>query len=387
MQYLFIDYAELPVSPHTGIDLAIRSWYEISPDTRIVVLWGAHVEDAASWGKHKMFTGIEYRAYAKDFDALKIIEKYGSDALVVSLNRHELTLYQKPIQVMDSNTFVQLMCDEPALFECHRCGRQCPSPAYSWESVNPDDDRDEQPVCAACTLGTGENHELSTERLLQMIEAGLAPVIDPEAKAALNSLRWKLAMSSDDVNVRLVVARHRDRADVGLKKCGKTTENNPLTIRQWFEHHSEELADAEVYAQVIISKLKFIEGRLFEMKREERCLTPNGELAINMMLGFLGVEESEPESIQNLRSDPIAFTAWEESERQKNRFPTHSDKCAVCGDGLHPRTVYVMGGHEPHEFVAMANCKRHGLEFHVTCEECHQVSDVNKMNAAEKAGE
>jgi hypothetical protein len=55
-----------------------------------------------------------------------------------------------------------------------------------------------------------------------------------------------------DKNVTAVVERMLQRADVGLRKYGVTTERTDLSTVQWLTHLQEELMDSIIY----IEKLK-----------------------------------------------------------------------------------------------------------------------------------
>ncbi len=45
------------------------------------------------------------------------------------------------------------------------------------------------------------------------------------------------------------------RQAAGIRKYGMTVSQNPLTLRQWHQHHLEELLDAAVYTMRIIEQL------------------------------------------------------------------------------------------------------------------------------------
>jgi hypothetical protein len=45
------------------------------------------------------------------------------------------------------------------------------------------------------------------------------------------------------------------RAAVGLKKYGISVADNPLTQRQWLQHHYEELLDAAVYVRRLMQEM------------------------------------------------------------------------------------------------------------------------------------
>lgn len=59
-----------------------------------------------------------------------------------------------------------------------------------------------------------------------------------------------------DKNVEAVVERILQRADIGLRKYGVTTERTDLTREQWLTHLQEELLDAVIYAEKLKQMLK-----------------------------------------------------------------------------------------------------------------------------------
>lgn len=58
-----------------------------------------------------------------------------------------------------------------------------------------------------------------------------------------------------DKNVDAVRQKLKDRAEVGLRKYGVTTERTDLTTRQWLVHAQEEAMDLAVYLQTLLDKL------------------------------------------------------------------------------------------------------------------------------------
>jgi len=58
-----------------------------------------------------------------------------------------------------------------------------------------------------------------------------------------------------DSNVTAVANKMFERADIGLKKYGVTTERKDLTHKQWLIHAQEEAMDLAIYLQRIISDL------------------------------------------------------------------------------------------------------------------------------------
>jgi hypothetical protein len=57
-----------------------------------------------------------------------------------------------------------------------------------------------------------------------------------------------------DKNVEAIVTKHRQRAAVGLKKYGVTTERTDLTISQWLQHAQDEAMDLAIYLQRLIGE-------------------------------------------------------------------------------------------------------------------------------------
>lgn len=51
------------------------------------------------------------------------------------------------------------------------------------------------------------------------------------------------------------------RQQLGLQKYGTTVEANPLALRQWLQHHYEELLDAAIYARRCIEDIDSMLGR------------------------------------------------------------------------------------------------------------------------------
>ena len=49
----------------------------------------------------------------------------------------------------------------------------------------------------------------------------------------------------------LIAARQR----LGVAKYGMTVAGNPLSLRQWHQHHLEELLDAAIYVKRIIEEM------------------------------------------------------------------------------------------------------------------------------------
>lgn len=63
------------------------------------------------------------------------------------------------------------------------------------------------------------------------------------------------ASKSPDSNVEKNRELLLQRSIVGLAKYGVTTDNNPLSLRDWLQHALEETLDLANYLQAAISKL------------------------------------------------------------------------------------------------------------------------------------
>ncbi|WPH64643.1 hypothetical protein vBPA16c_044 [Pseudomonas phage vB_PaeS_PA16c] len=64
-----------------------------------------------------------------------------------------------------------------------------------------------------------------------------------------------MAETSPDKNVEKNRELLLRRSIVGLAKYGVTTDNNPLSLRDWLQHALEETLDLANYLQAAISKL------------------------------------------------------------------------------------------------------------------------------------
>ena len=62
-------------------------------------------------------------------------------------------------------------------------------------------------------------------------------------------------MDRADKHVEAVIAKHRHRAEHGLRKYGVTTERQDLGDLQWLTHLQEELMDGAIYIEVIKCQL------------------------------------------------------------------------------------------------------------------------------------
>lgn len=62
----------------------------------------------------------------------------------------------------------------------------------------------------------------------------------------------ELEITGTEARVCMMIAQ---RQKLGLAKYKISVEDNPLTLRQWHQHHLEELLDAAVYTQRIIEQM------------------------------------------------------------------------------------------------------------------------------------
>lgn len=63
-----------------------------------------------------------------------------------------------------------------------------------------------------------------------------------------------------DPNVQAVMDNMKHRAEVGMKKYGTTTFDNPLTLIAWLRHLQQELMDGAVYTEAAIKKIESSDG-------------------------------------------------------------------------------------------------------------------------------
>jgi tRNA A37 threonylcarbamoyladenosine biosynthesis protein TsaE len=59
-----------------------------------------------------------------------------------------------------------------------------------------------------------------------------------------------------DKIVEEVMAKYRQRSEIGIAKYGTTLEGNEATLIEWLNHLQEELMDATLYIQKLKSELK-----------------------------------------------------------------------------------------------------------------------------------
>jgi hypothetical protein len=57
-----------------------------------------------------------------------------------------------------------------------------------------------------------------------------------------------------DKNVDAVINKMTQRAEIGLRKYGVTTERTDLTQKQWLIHAQEEAMDLAIYLQRLINE-------------------------------------------------------------------------------------------------------------------------------------
>lgn len=74
-------------------------------------------------------------------------------------------------------------------------------------------------------------------------------------------------LTAPDANVERVRAKLLMRSQVGLQKYGVTTERNDLDLLAWGRHLQEELLDAAVYVERIMSDLQHLSVILKDAKR------------------------------------------------------------------------------------------------------------------------
>jgi len=65
----------------------------------------------------------------------------------------------------------------------------------------------------------------------------------------------KQSVVSPDSNVELLRQKLLQRSEFGLKKYGCTTDRDDVTLGGWLNHMLEELLDAAVYTQALLSKI------------------------------------------------------------------------------------------------------------------------------------
>lgn len=58
-----------------------------------------------------------------------------------------------------------------------------------------------------------------------------------------------------DKIVEEVVAKYRQRSELGIKKYGTTLDENKATLIEWLTHLQEELMDATLYIEKLKSDL------------------------------------------------------------------------------------------------------------------------------------
>ena len=58
-----------------------------------------------------------------------------------------------------------------------------------------------------------------------------------------------------DKIVEDVIAKYRQRSEVGITKYGTTLEDNKATLVEWLTHLQEELMDATLYIEKLKSEL------------------------------------------------------------------------------------------------------------------------------------
>ena len=63
-----------------------------------------------------------------------------------------------------------------------------------------------------------------------------------------------------DSHVKNVIQKYSERSQVGLLKYGTTLERTDLNNLQWLQHLQEELMDATLYIERIMSDIKRVKA-------------------------------------------------------------------------------------------------------------------------------
>jgi hypothetical protein len=63
-----------------------------------------------------------------------------------------------------------------------------------------------------------------------------------------------------DSHVKNVIQKYSERSQAGLLKYGTTLERTDLTNLQWLQHLQEELMDATLYIERIMSDIKKVKA-------------------------------------------------------------------------------------------------------------------------------
>lgn len=58
-----------------------------------------------------------------------------------------------------------------------------------------------------------------------------------------------------DKYVESVIAKYRERSEIGIKKYGTTLERKDLNLIDWLNHLQEELMDASLYVERLKEEL------------------------------------------------------------------------------------------------------------------------------------
>lgn len=92
-------------------------------------------------------------------------------------------------------------------------------------------------------------------------------------------------MFHGDANVESVRAKMKQRAEVGFRKYGVTTEREDIDLLGWLNHLQQELMDAAIYAEKLIKKEEVRRAFEFVCSGSNEC-------------GQVGIKQS-PESFAN----------------------------------------------------------------------------------------
>lgn len=115
-------------------------------------------------------------------------------------------------------------------------------------------------------------------------------------------------MNPIDPNVEAVREKLRQRAEIGLRKYGVTTERTDLSEEDWELHLQEELLDAAVYLEAKMAKRR----RAKEYQRPQERPTPQDREAY---------EKWAKGQQRQYASPPASVTAHQESSAKEARRP------------------------------------------------------------------
>ena len=67
-------------------------------------------------------------------------------------------------------------------------------------------------------------------------------------------------MEKSDIHVQNVIQKYSERSKLGILKYGTTLERTDLTHIQWLQHLQEELMDATLYIERLMSEINLIKS-------------------------------------------------------------------------------------------------------------------------------